>query len=401
MDEWFKKKSSGLNFPFYSSFDIRDSGIMVAPVDANIFPAGFNNICQVDQENAVELVKGYLKLHYGSEIKKIALLAEEHTNNLFYWNNVETLYSLLMQSACDVKIAVPRTLASPLSLTNAAGKPLQIFGAEVIDDYLVVDNTKMDLIICNNDFSNSYQDWIKNLKTPMNPPHTLGWHQRRKSSFFELYNQLAFEFAQVIDLFPPLIQVETELFSGLDLADDASREKLALTVGAFLSRLEQKYQGLNIDQPPFAFIKNNSGTYGMGVTQVRSADEVRNWNYKVRKKMKAAKGGRQIEEVIIQEGIPTRIISESETAEPTIYMIGCHLAGGFLRAHSQKGPDESLNSPGAVFKRLCVSDLKISIEGAPLENVYGWLARLGFLAIAHEAQKAQVQFVGYHPGCSL
>ena len=46
---WFDRLSEELPFPFYSSFDIRDSGFKLGPVDANIFPAGFNNICQQDK----------------------------------------------------------------------------------------------------------------------------------------------------------------------------------------------------------------------------------------------------------------------------------------------------------------------------------------------------------------
>lgn len=76
-------------------------------------------------------------------------------------------------------------------------------------------------------------------------------------------------------------------------------------------------------------------------------------------------------------------------------MIGCELAGGFLRAHDKKGPKESLNSPGAVYKRLCVSDLRISVEGNPLENVYGWIARLGLLAVGRETNQMKVEYIGY------
>lgn len=401
IDSWFRQKSAGLSFPFYSSFDIRDSGIIVAPVDANIFPAGFNNICQVDQESAVDITRKYIEIHYGTDVKSIALLAEEHTNNLYYWNNVGALLSLLTKSGYETKVAIPKELPQPLTVTSAAGITLEVFGAIVDQGLVKIDGSSVDLIICNNDFSQSYETWIEGLKTPMNPPHTLGWHRRRKSDFFKLYNQLAFEFAELIDINPISIQVQTQLFTHFDVTSEDSRDQLAQEVDRFLIHLKKEYEDKGITQEPFAFVKNNSGTYGMAVTQVKSGDEIRNWNYKFRKKMKTGKGGNTVGELIIQEGIPTRIVTEEETAEPTIYMIGCHLAGGFLRAHSKKGPDESLNSPGAVFKRLCVSDLKISLEGAPLENVYGWLARLGFLAIAQEAKQAKVEFVGYRAGCSL
>jgi glutamate--cysteine ligase len=66
-----------------------------------------------------------------------------------------------------------------------------------------------------------------------------------------------------------------------------------------------------------------------------------------------------------------------------------------LRAHAEKDETESLNSPGAVYKRMCVSDLKVDVEGAPMENVYGWIAKLGVLAIGYEANEMKVEFKGY------
>jgi glutamate--cysteine ligase len=111
--------------------------------------------------------------------------------------------------------------------------------------------------------------------------------------------------------------------------------------------------------------------------------------------MKAAKGGRDIEQVIIQEGVPSVVRSETSTAEPVIYMIGCELAGGFLRTHAEKSSTESLNSPGAVYKRLCVTDLYDDRARCPKENVYGWSAKLGLLAIGLEAKDMNIEFKSY------
>ena len=81
--DWFDKKSKDREFPFYSSFDLRDSTLKISPVDANLFPAGFNNICEVDKANSVPICRKYLKTYFSS-FKNIALLAEEHTGNPFY-----------------------------------------------------------------------------------------------------------------------------------------------------------------------------------------------------------------------------------------------------------------------------------------------------------------------------
>jgi glutamate--cysteine ligase len=182
------------------------------------------------------------------------------------------------------------------------------------------------------------------------------------------------------------------------MADETSLKTLSEKVDAMLVRLQKQYDQRGITEKPFVFVKNNAGTYGLAVIRVGSGAEVMDWNYKSRKKMKAAKGGRDVEEVIIQEGIPSHVQAEGGiTAEPVIYMIGTELAGGFLRTHAEKSSSESLNSPGAVYKRLCVSDLNVSLKGHPLENVYGWSARLGVLAIGLEAKEMGISFKGYHP----
>ena len=102
-----------------------------------------------------------------------------------------------------------------------------------------------------------------------------------------------------------------------------------------------------------------------------------------------------IEQVIIQEGVPSVVTSEQASAEPVIYMIGCELAGGFLRTHAEKSSTESLNSPGAVYKKLCVTDLYDRRATCPKENVYGWSAKIGLLAIGLEAQDMKIEFNKY------
>jgi glutamate--cysteine ligase len=102
--KWFEKASAGLAMPIYASFDVRDSGSIVAPVDANVFPAGFNNICPVDKENAPPIFKKYLDKHYPNRAKTVGLIAEEHTTNAYYWQNVVTIKELLESTGSEVFI---------------------------------------------------------------------------------------------------------------------------------------------------------------------------------------------------------------------------------------------------------------------------------------------------------
>lgn len=390
---WFDQKIKTYAHPIYSSYDIRDSGQKISNVDANIFPAGFNNICPADKETSQDLMKEYISTHY-QNVQNIVLVTEEHTNNAYYWENVWTIKNLIEASGCRVVLAIPRVLESPLEVTSSVGNKMTVYSAFPQDD--MIGGTKPDLIISNNDFSEQYSEWAQVVAdVPMNPAHELGWYQRKKSSYFKYYNQLVEEFSAVVGIDPFLLKVETELFKGFDIGSEESRNALASRVNAMLEKLKVEYKERGWEQEPFVFVKNNAGTYGLAVIKVTSGEEVKSWSYKSRKKMKAAKGGRDVEEVIIQEGIPSIVESEGASAEPVIYMIGSCLAGGFLRTHAEKGSTESLNSPGAVYRRLCVSDLEVDASVCPQENVYGWSARLGLLAIAMEAQELKARFLGY------
>jgi glutamate--cysteine ligase len=389
--DWFESQAAGLRFPFYSSYDVRDSGIKVAPVDANLFPAGFNNICQQDKDAAVEVIQAYFKTHYPGRPLDLGLITEEHTNNSFYWENVCSIRSMLVDAGAQVRIALPRMLPEPLVVKTASGKEATVFGAERLGGRVVINGHSPELLISNNDFSESYEDWSRGLETPMNPPRELGWYRRRKHQFFEQYNRLAGEFADVIGLKPFQIQVETEEYEHFDITDDNSRNDLAKKVDSFIDRLAKKYAQTGIDQKPFAFVKNNAGTYGLAVIRVSSGEDVLQWNYKSKKRMKAAKGGRDVTSLIIQEGVPTRFHDAQGTAEPCIYLIGSNLVGGFLRTHAEKGDEDNLNSPGAVYKKLCMSDMATDISDCPMEAVYGWISRLAALAVANEVKAANIQ----------
>lgn len=390
---WFQSQTRVLEYPIYSSYDIRDSGYKVTNVDANIYPAGFNNICPTDKETSVELFKKYIDVHYPFNVKKILIITEEHTKNPYYLENVFTISDLLMNGGFEVRLAFPRDLQEVLTLESVTGHKLQ-FGSGYENSKWVQDFAP-DLTISNNDFSLSMEEWALQSSMPMNPPRELGWYQRKKARYFKNYNQLVNDFSEIIEVDPFLMRVETEEFTEFDINSDASRDQLASQVDAFLSNLKKKYAEEKISQEPFCFVKNNAGTYGLGVVKVNSANEIKEWTYNARKKMKAAKGGRDIEQVIIQEGIPSIVQSDGASAEPVIYMIGCDLAGGFLRTHAEKSSTESLNSPGAVYKRLCVTDLYTDRAGCPKENVYGWSAKLGLLAIGREAQDMNIAFKKY------
>ena len=224
--KWYEEKSREIPHPFYSGFDIRDSSHKVVPVDANVFPAGFNNLSEGDQDQTARLMDRYLKRHHPSA-KNILLLTEEHTHNRYYWNNVLTLKALIEKGGCQVTLCVARELVSgEKTVTAASGRRASLH---------LLKNVRGDLMISNNDFSSEYE-LPPNI--PCLPPLEMGWKTRRKHDFFIHYNRLAREFAALIDMDPCHFQVKTDMFTPFDVTSRENLKELKSRVADFFNTLK-------------------------------------------------------------------------------------------------------------------------------------------------------------------
>jgi glutamate--cysteine ligase len=396
---WMQERSKIAPTPFYSSVDLRDSGDKIAPVDCNLFPAGFNNICSDDLAAAPPLLRA--KVNEVAEsaglnaVRKIALIPESHTSNTFYIENLAYLSDLLSDSGFEVRISWYEEGEGAIELESASGRKLRAERFSVSGGRMRVgtDGFDPDIVLLNNDFSSGYPHRLDGVKQPIAPSPTLGWHTRKKSTHFVHYNRLATEFCKHLGLDPFLFTVDTELVSGVNFNEDQGLDQVRTQVSAMMERLRAQYKERGITREPFVFIKNNAGTYGMGIMTVHSLDEIDKMNRRTKNKMSVGKNRSQITEVVIQEGIPTTLKAERRPAEPVIYLAGCELLGGFLRSNSEKGSEDNLNSTGMMLRKLCVSDLaRILAQDDPgseerhLELIYGTVARLSALAAGLEAK---------------
>ena len=365
LDSWWQDQLSLHAFqPFYSSFDIRHSHSKLAPVDANVFPAGFNNISPKDKPHLVSLIKSYIDTHF-PKVRKILLLVEEHTKNKYYWKNIKALKSFIESAGFTVSLCSIRKLEIPSD-----------FNVKVNLLY----ETSGDLIISNNDFSSACE--VDSSHAPCMPPCEMGWYRRRKAGFFSHYNQLACEFAQILDLNPEHFSVSTQVFPDFDISSSDNLKKLQDAVTEFLSQLK--------GESPYLFLKNNYGTYGLGIVTVHSGAEIQNWNYKKRKDLKATKGGGKVKELILQEGITSNLAFKGGSSEIVLYNIGSTLVGSFFRYHTKKTQEENLNSPGVEYQSLSLSELKLASRFKVLEKIN----QLCFLSVCKELNS--LDLTGYN-----
>lgn len=415
---WFLEKSKRTPLPFYSSVDIRDSGHKIAPVDCNLYPAGFNNICEQDLNAAPKHLSAQIRKqlkragHPAHETAtRVLILPESHTSNAFYWENIRTLSRLLEQAGFETRLGWYTDDAPPqgfsIQLHSHSGATLTAYGLEIDPNGTASAGGFIpDCILLNNDFSSAYPrrlDLIRPggpsskqpARQPIFPTYKLGWHSRKKGTHFLHYNRLAGEFASVLGIDPWCVQVETETVEPVNFNLGQGLDQVSAAAERVLLKTRSKYEKLGISGPPFVFIKSNSGTYGMGVMVIRTPEELQTLNRRVKNKMSVGKNRSPIESVIVQEGIPTMTVVDGSAAEPVIYLTGCDLLGGFLRSNTERGAEENLNSQGMVFKSLCMDNLIPDERGnccgpqekeaePKLELVYGSIARISALAAGEE-----------------
>ena len=393
IEAWFRKQWQQTPAPFYASVDLRNAGFKLAPVDTNLFPAGFNNLNPAFEALCIQAIQSAMERVYPSATR-LLLIPESHTRNLFYLENLMTLKSLIARAGYEVRIAsLLPDLEGVTSITLPSGREVTLEPLIREGDKVGVENFFPCVVLLNNDLSAGRPDILEGLEQPILPPLALGWSNRVKSGHFTHYKSVCDEFSKMAQLDPWLIDPLFRNCGEIDFMQREGEECLASNVDAMLATIQQKYDEYDIDQRPFVVIKAESGTYGMGIMTVHSADEVNELNRKQRTRMSKTKEGQTVSRVILQEGVYSfESWGESEAvAEPVVYMIDHFVVGGFYRVHTDRGPNENLNAPGMHFEPLAFAEVcntpdsnKDPDAGINRFYAYGVIARLALLAAARE-----------------
>jgi glutamate--cysteine ligase len=393
IESWFRNQWRLTRAPFYASVDIRNAGFKIAPVDTNLFPAGFNNLTPAFESLCIQAVQVAVE-HLHADADRILIIPENHTRNLFYLENLAILQQIIEKAGFESRLGslIP-DLDEPLSIDLDSGRSVLIEPLLREGDVVKLGDFIPDLIILNNDLSSGRPTILENLAQPVTPGLVLGWSSRLKSIHFTQYQQVAQEFSQLIDLDPWLIDPMFRNCGEVDFLKREGSTCLSTNIEALLTAIQKKYDEYEVNYEPFVMVKADAGTYGMSVMTVHSADEVSELNRKQRTRMATTKEGQKVSKVIIQEGVYTHETwgDDDMVAEPVIYMIDHNVIGGFYRVHAKRAANENLNAPGMRFERLAFEDCCISPEKnlppAAHPNrfyVYGVIARLALLAAARE-----------------
>lgn len=391
IEAWFSEQWALTPPPLYCSVDLRYAGFKLAPVDTNLFAAGFNHLHPDDQNRET------LSAAWRAGIARVAphgvrvlCVVENHTRNKGYIDNVHTLVAQLERAGFEVVVGCITARAS----SSSPAAPGLWETVVRTNDRVHIGEYYPDVVLLNNDFSSGIPSLLEGLTQPVLPPLRASWASRRKSEHFQMYRAVADAFTRVVD---PIIGMDawriTPLFhqcGEIDFMTGEGKACLQKNARILLQQMQAKYAQYTVASlsPPFAVVKSDTGTYGMSVMMVQASGELDRLNRKQRTRMASQKGGTAVRQAIIQEGVPsieTLVMSgQHYTAEPVIYMVDTQVVGGFYRYHPEKNASENLNTPGMQFHPFPLGGDAMEAMAEPIHYAYSVVARLALLAAARE-----------------
>ena len=395
IEQWFRAQWLATPPPFYTSVDLRNAGFKLAPVDTNLFPAGFNNLNPAFQSLCIQAVQAAVE-RVCPKAGGILLVPENHTRNTYYLESLASLVQVLELAGFQINVgSLLPELSAAQTLSLPSGRTLTLTPLTRNGNKVQVNGQESCFVLLNNDLSGGVPEVLLGLEQPVVPPLSMGWVTRRKSQHFSLYQKAAQEFAAIAQLDPWLIDPAFRTCGKIDFHKREGEDCLAHNVEELLNEIGAKYRAHGVSEEPFVIVKADAGTYGMNIMTVRSPDEVRDLNRKQRTKMARGKEGFSVSEILVQEGVYSFETWEEAVAEPVVYMIDRFVVGGFYRVHAGRGTDENLNAPGMTFKPLAFAESCVSPDSSKAPDAcpnrfyaYGVIARLALVAAAREINVA-------------
>ncbi len=382
INTYLENISKDLPIPFYSSVDIRESKNKYAPVDHNMYPAGFNNVCAIDLRSAVPVIKETI-MKMNANAKIVGIIPESNTKNLFYLDHIHTLSNLVKSIGVDVVLYtfdsnIFTETEKELNLTSNSGHPITIYQAEIKNGQVIANGKQIDATIMNHDQSNPLPVNWGEVQSPISPSPLIGWFRRQKNIHFFYYQKVIDQFCKHFEIDSNLLQAKFRAVENVDFETKEGLEPLANEVNALLKELPENAK---------VFVKASQGTYGMGISVVSNGEEILNMNRKTRNKMDVGKNAIKFTSVLVQEGVETILKYDNSPAEITIYLVDGKCIGGFMRANSERDSMGNLNSKGMVFRKLCMSDIAQDDDHKCKEAIYSIIARMSTIAAAHEIKE--------------
>lgn len=390
IERWFRLEWMEHTPPFYTSVDIRNAGFKLAPVDTNLFPGGWSHLTPSMIPLAVQAAMAAIE-KICPEARNLLIVPENGNRSSFYLANIATLRNIFQLAGLNVRVgSIDPEVKKTTVIDLPNGDTLRLDPAIRGRRRLGVKDFDPCTILLNNDLAAGVPGILEDLHEQyLLPPLHAGWSVRRKSRHFQSYEEVAKRLGKLIGVDPWLVNPMFTSCGAIDLSTPAGMDSLQSNVDALLTKVRRKYKEYGINERPFAVVKADNSSAGMGFMTVRDPRDI---EAQVKQAGLADKPSQM--DVIVQEGVLTNERINEAMAEPVVYMMDRYVVGGFYRVHAQRGVDENLNAPGSRFIPLAFAESTHMPQpgmrpGASAPNrfyMYGVVGRLAMLAASYELE---------------
>ena len=384
IERWFRLEWMEHTPPFYSSVDVRNAGFKLAPVDTNLFPAGWNNLTPAMLPLAVQAAMVAIE-KICPEAKNLLLIPENHSNNAsntFYLSSIAQLRRVFHMAGLNVRIG---SIDPDIKQNTTVALPN---GESIVLEPVIRSAKRLGLkdfdpctILLNNELTKGLPGILEDLHEQfVLPPLHASGSVRRKSTHYKSYEDVCKRFGKLLGVDPWLIN---PMFLTCTDGD------LAACVDTLLAKIKKKYKEYGITDKPFVVVKTNHSSLadkqaGSSVMMLRQSSELKD-----HKDIAVFSG-----ELVVQEGVLTKERMNDAVAEPVVYMMDRYVIGGFYRVHADRGMDENLCSPGSRYVPLAFAEgtelpqpgLKPGASAPNRFYMYGVIGRLAMLAASYELE---------------
>ena len=398
IERWFRLEWMEHTPPFYSSVDVRNAGFKLAPVDTNLYPAGWNYLTNAMLPLAVQAAMVAIE-KICPEAKNLLLIPEYHSNhtqNTFYLSSIAQLRHIFHMAGLNVRIgSIDPDIQQNTTVELPNGESILLEPVIRSAGRLGLKNFDPCTILLNNELHKGLPGILEELHEQfVLPPLHASGSIRRKSTHYQSYEDVCKRFGKLLGVDPWLINPMFNTCDGVDLAQAKGLDGLAQHVDALLAKIKKKYKEYGITEKPFVVVKTNHSSAagkGTGVLMLRQASELK--DHKDLPHLKGLSG--RSSELIVQEGVLTKERMNDAVAEPVVYMMDRYVVGGFYRIHVNRGMDENLCSPGSRYVPLAFAEgtelpkpgMKPGASAPNRFYMYGVIGRLAMLAASYELEK--------------
>ena len=390
IERWFRLEWMEHTPPFYSAVDIRNAGFKLAPIEANLFPGGWNNLTPEMLPLAVQAAMAAIE-KICPEARNLLLIPENASKNTFYLSSLAQLRRIFHMAGLNVRIgSIDPAIKKTTTIELPHGESVTLEPVIRGKRRLGVKDFDPCTILLNNDLTSGVPGILEEIHEQyLLPPLHAGWTTRRRSRYFKCYEEVAKRMGKLLGVDPWLINPLFESCSQVNVGDDEGLARLRSHVDSVLAKIRRKYKEYGIKEKPFVVLKSDHA--GMGSVTVRDANDLAAL---IRQSPLHTAAANSNLDLLIQEGVLTRERLNDAVAEPVVYTMDRYVVGGFYRIHAGRGADEDLSVAGESFVPLAFEQSNHLPQpgvkpGASVPNrfyMYGVLGRLAMLACSYELE---------------